>query len=45
MGKDLDFFKTKKAAQASRRKGEKVVPYKGGYQLRKVKKTSSGLYS
>lgn len=42
MGIGQKFFKSKKSAQDSRRKGEKVVPYRGGFQLRKVKKTSSG---
>ncbi len=38
MGLDKKFFKNKSGAQRARRKGEKVVPYKGGYQLSKVKK-------
>lgn len=44
MGIGQKLFKTKKSAQGSRRKGERVVPYKGGFQLRKVKKKDGGIY-
>lgn len=37
MGKFAKFFKNKSSAQKARRKGESVVPYKGGFQLRKRK--------
>jgi len=48
MGMFAKFFKKKSAAQRVRRKGERVVPYKGGFQLRKVKKkkkNNSGSFS
>ena len=45
MGLDTKFFKNKVSAQKSRRKGERVVPYKGGYQLRKVKKKEEDSFS
>lgn len=35
MGAGQRFFRSKGAAAAKRRKGERVVPYKGGFQLRK----------
>lgn len=38
MGVDKKFFKQKSGAQRARRKGERVVAYKGGYQLSRVKK-------
>ncbi|KKK90431.1 hypothetical protein LCGC14_2723060 [marine sediment metagenome] len=38
MGIFAKFFKKKSSAERARRKGERVVAYKGGYQLRKVKK-------
>ncbi len=38
MGLDKKFFKKKSSAQKARRRGERVVRYKGGFQLSKVKK-------
>ncbi len=35
MGQGQKFFKTKGAAKQKRRKGERVVSYEGGFQLRK----------
>lgn len=45
MGADKKFFKKKSTAQAARRKGEKVVSYKGGYQLSKRKKREADSFS
>ncbi len=45
MGKDKKFFRKKSSAQRARRKGERVVSYKGGYQLSKVKKETKQDFS
>ena len=37
MGEGQKFFKKKMTASVARRKGERVVKYKKGYQLRKTK--------
>ena len=38
MGKGQTKFRTKKAAMKKRRKGERVVAYRGGFQIRRLRK-------
>lgn len=45
MGLGKRFFKKKSSAQRARRKGERVVEYKGGFQLRKTKKKKEQPFS
>ena len=42
MGVGQTKFKTRKAAQRKKRKGERVVEYKGGFQIRRPRSRGGG---